>query len=181
VIGNRTLVVSLGSSPPTHDSDTRTYDLFLYSMLYEKLVCAVLRSCTRIFHPANRNRAAPGRLDNIRNLGRFNGAASPPFGQTLGLRDSGSGPKCPSYHEDLNIDAGMPAIAKERSPANPFIRRIATLSYYRGALVRLPDTLAFVPERFLRRGNGYEFRFVRGADCSLLTGSRLVPLRSPYT
>jgi hypothetical protein len=117
----------------------------------------VLRSRTRIFHPSvsqicptlcldrlgalsadqtapkrHERRIAigplPDRLDNTGNLVRFNGAASPRFGQNLALRDSGSGPKRPKRYEHLNLDVGIPTISTDHSPQQTFIRRMPTLS-----------------------------------------------------
>jgi hypothetical protein len=122
----------------------------------------VLRSRTRIFHPSvsqicpklrlgrlgahSADQTVPsGAGDESQSGGYLTGWIIPEISegsteqqvrrlrQKLVLRDSGSGPECPSCYEHLNIDAGMPAIAKDRSPANPSIRRIATLSCYRSS------------------------------------------------
>jgi len=104
--GDRSPVVNLGSSPPTHGSDTTRYDFFRYSMLSgehhpRRITLAYPHfpsirvpklspssALTNLGHTQRIKRCRPWRLtnrsramlfapDNTRNLGRFNGAASP--------------------------------------------------------------------------------------------------------
>jgi hypothetical protein len=160
--GNRTLVVSLASSPPTHESYTTIYDLFLYSRtLREGHLRRVAISCPHFppfrvpsstfgrpeVHAANQTvpSGAGDESQSVRYLPRWI-IPETPERSTEQQSVVGAEFRAPSgiLAPVPNARArSMPACRNrtDRSPHPPLYQE-NPLSCQRGALVRLPDLLA---------------------------------------